>query len=262
MFGVEMLQRVKNSIASENPEVKSDTCNKSPTGLQKIINIQDKGEDSGLVPHPDGPMSLNGQERIDQSPANEKEGGLTGRIPIHCPPRAPNTTKPGMFIGLGRTATTPSKGEGSPLVPSAQVPAFLNGQSPVNDTDSGLNCSLPFQRLPRAPNNTNPEKLVDLGKEATTALVNSVTKRTSEGELNVDTPPIGGDNETAGKTTAKRKRWDCDLCCVITSAESVLQAHLKGKKHLAKLKASSETAKPPTSGEDHGKSIQEDNLPK
>ena len=41
MFGVEMLQRVKNSIASENPEVKSDTCNKSPTGLQKIINIQD-----------------------------------------------------------------------------------------------------------------------------------------------------------------------------------------------------------------------------
>ena len=63
------------------------------------------------------------------------------------------------------------KGEGSPLVPSAQVPAFLNGQSPVNDTDSGLNCSLPFQRLPRAPNNTNPEKLVDLGKEATTALV-------------------------------------------------------------------------------------------
>ena len=67
-----------------------------------------KGEDSGLVPHPDGPMSLNGQERIDQSPANEKEGGLTGSIPIHCPPRAPNTTKPGMFIGLGRTATTPS----------------------------------------------------------------------------------------------------------------------------------------------------------
>uniref|UniRef100_A0A164XHV9 C2H2-type domain-containing protein n=1 Tax=Daucus carota subsp. sativus TaxID=79200 RepID=A0A164XHV9_DAUCS len=273
MFGEEMLQRVKNSIASENPEVTSDTCNKSPTDLQKIIHIQDKGEDSGLVPHLDGPMSLNGQERIDQSPVNEKEGGLTGSIPIQRPPRAPNTTKPGMFIGLGRTATTQSeltldnfiemqKGEGSSLVLYAQDPAFLNGQSPVNDTDSGLNCSLPFQRFPRAPNNTNPEKLVDLGKEATTPLVNSDTKRTSEGELNVDPPPIGGDNETAGKTTAKRKRWDCDLCCVMTNAESVLQAHLKGKKHLAKLKASSETAKPPTSGEDHGKSIQEDNLPK
>lgn len=68
--------------------------------------------------------------------------------------------------------------------------------------------------------------------------VSSVKECASQREDKVDTLFTGGDDETAGKMSTKRKRWECDLCNVIADTESVLKEHLNGKRHSAKQKAS------------------------
>ncbi|KAK1357892.1 hypothetical protein POM88_051148 [Heracleum sosnowskyi] len=192
---------------------------------------------------PLGPISLNGQDWNEQSPGNHTDGGLAGSVPIQHSLRAPNYTNPKILNSLGKGTMTPGKIEGSTLVTYVQGPISLNGQDwndqrPGNHTDGGLTGSLPIQRSPRAPNNTNPEMLFGLGKEAMTPLVSAVKECASQREDSVNTLLTGGYDETAGKMITKRKRWECDLCNVITNTESCLKEHLNGKRHFKKLKAS------------------------